>query len=114
MAKPNYAFQKRQKEIAKKKKKEEKLLQKAAAAESETQDDTSPSGNDDKADTTDDIKQDEPSWTFFSSSGSLKMCRLLVLFAERQRFSLWIKLIPESCWIVNEPQLIQLKKKSIF
>ena len=28
MAKPNYAFQKRQKEITKKKKKEEKLLQK--------------------------------------------------------------------------------------
>lgn len=30
MAKPNYAFEKRQKEIAKKKKKEEKLQQKAA------------------------------------------------------------------------------------
>lgn len=29
MAKPNYAFEKRQKEIAKKKKKEEKRLQKA-------------------------------------------------------------------------------------
>ena len=31
MAKPNYAFEKRQKEIAKKKKKEEKRLQKAEA-----------------------------------------------------------------------------------
>ncbi len=31
MAKPNYSFEKRQKELAKKKKKEEKLAQKAAA-----------------------------------------------------------------------------------
>lgn len=31
MAKPNYAYEKRQKELAKKKKKEEKRLQKAAA-----------------------------------------------------------------------------------
>ena len=31
MAKPNYAFDKRQKELAKKKKKEEKQLQKARA-----------------------------------------------------------------------------------
>lgn len=38
MAKPNYAFEKRQKEIAKKKKKEEKRLQKAAAADSQPQD----------------------------------------------------------------------------
>ena len=34
MAKPNYAFQKRQKEIAKKKMKEDKLLQKIEAADS--------------------------------------------------------------------------------
>ena len=34
MAKPNYAYQKREKELAKKKKKEEKRKQKALAAES--------------------------------------------------------------------------------
>lgn len=33
MAKPNYAFEKRQRELAKKKKKEEKKLQKARAQE---------------------------------------------------------------------------------
>ncbi|MDX8385266.1 MAG: hypothetical protein R8M11_01980 [Gallionella sp.] len=33
MAKPNYSFEKRQKEIAKKKKKEEKLREKAARKE---------------------------------------------------------------------------------
>lgn len=33
MAKPNYAFEKRQKEIAKKQKKQEKQLQKAAKTE---------------------------------------------------------------------------------
>ena len=38
VAKPNYAFEKRQKEIAKKKKKEEKRLQKAEADKSEPQD----------------------------------------------------------------------------
>ncbi len=38
MAKPNYAFQKRQKEIAKKKKKEEKRLQKLGAGDSQSQD----------------------------------------------------------------------------
>lgn len=38
MAKPNYAFEKRQKEIAKKKKKEEKKLLKAAAADEQPQD----------------------------------------------------------------------------
>ena len=38
MAKPNYAFQKRQKEIAKKKKKEEKRLQKTGVAENQPQD----------------------------------------------------------------------------
>jgi hypothetical protein len=54
MAKPNYAFQKRQKEIAKKKKKEEKLLQKTAAADSKSQDVQPISGNVDTAATTDD------------------------------------------------------------
>jgi len=38
VAKPNYAFEKRQKEIAKKKKKEEKRLQKAGIDTSEPQD----------------------------------------------------------------------------
>ncbi|MDH4042416.1 MAG: hypothetical protein OEV88_17345 [Gammaproteobacteria bacterium] len=36
MAKPNYAFEKRQRELAKKKKKEEKKQQKARAQESGT------------------------------------------------------------------------------
>jgi hypothetical protein len=54
MAKPNYAFQKRQKEIAKKKKKEEKLLQKAGTADSKSQDVQPVSGNVDKVPTTDD------------------------------------------------------------
>ncbi|MEN8178115.1 MAG: hypothetical protein ABFS39_05785 [Pseudomonadota bacterium] len=39
MAKPNYAFDKRQRELAKKKKKEEKLKQKAEAKQQPTQDD---------------------------------------------------------------------------
>lgn len=38
MAKPNYAFEKRQKEIAKKKKKEEKRLQKLVVDDSQPQD----------------------------------------------------------------------------
>ena len=54
MAKPNYAFQKRQKEIAKKKKKEEKLLQKTGAADSKSQDDQPVPGNVDSAATTGD------------------------------------------------------------
>jgi hypothetical protein len=54
MAKPNYAFQKRQKEIAKKKKKAEKLLQKTGAVGSNSQDVQPISGNVDKAATTDD------------------------------------------------------------
>ena len=54
MAKPNYAFQKRQKEIAKKKKKAEKLLQKTGAADSNSQDVQPISGIVDKAATTDD------------------------------------------------------------
>ena len=53
MAKPSYAFQKRQKEIAKKKKKEEKLLQKAEAADSKAQDVQPISGNVDKVEPTD-------------------------------------------------------------
>ena len=49
MAKHNYAFEKRQKEIAKKKKKEEKRLQKSGANDSQSQDDVQPiSENDDK------------------------------------------------------------------
>ncbi|MEH6649841.1 MAG: hypothetical protein V7707_07450 [Motiliproteus sp.] len=47
MAKPNYAFEKRQKEIAKKKKKEEKRLQKAKANEEQPQDDQAIPENDD-------------------------------------------------------------------
>ena len=54
MAKPNYAFEKRQKEIAKKKKKEEKRLQKAGADNSESQDVQPLPGNDDKTVTTGD------------------------------------------------------------
>ena len=53
MAKPNYAFQKRQLEIAIKKKKEEKLLQKAAATENDSQDDQSAADDVEKVDTTD-------------------------------------------------------------
>lgn len=54
MAKPNYAFKKRQKEIAKKKKKEEKRLQKAKVDDSQPQDAQAILGNDDKAVTTGD------------------------------------------------------------
>ena len=54
MAKPNYAFQKRQKELAKKKKKEEKRLQKSGADDMESQDVQPISGDVDKAATTDD------------------------------------------------------------
>ncbi|MDF1591605.1 MAG: hypothetical protein P1P89_08845 [Desulfobacterales bacterium] len=46
MAKPNYQFKKRQKELAKKKKKEEKMqrkLENKAAATNETEKDPSPS-----------------------------------------------------------------------
>jgi len=52
VAKPNYAYEKRQKEIAKKKKKEEKRLQKAALDENPAQDVQPVSGNDDKSGTT--------------------------------------------------------------
>lgn len=47
MAKPNYAFEKRQKEIAKKKKKEEKRLQKAEANDNKPQSIEATPGNDD-------------------------------------------------------------------
>jgi len=54
MAKPNYAFQKRQKEILKKKKKEKKLLQKTGSTDINSQDVQPASGNVDKVATTDD------------------------------------------------------------
>jgi len=54
MAKPNYSFEKRQKEIAKKKKKEEKRLKKAGVVDSQPQDVQPISSNDDKSATTDD------------------------------------------------------------
>ena len=54
MAKPNYAFQKRQKEIAKKKKKEEKRLQKSGVADNQSQDGQPISGIVDKTATTGD------------------------------------------------------------
>ena len=54
MAKPNYAFAKRQKEIAKKKKKEEKRLLKTGVDENQPQVDQPLEANDDKAVTTDD------------------------------------------------------------
>lgn len=40
MAKPNYSFEKRQKELAKKRKKEEKKARKAAARNDETEADS--------------------------------------------------------------------------
>jgi hypothetical protein len=52
VAKSNYAFEKRQKEIAKKKKKEEKRLQKAGVDNSQPQDVQPISENDDKEVTT--------------------------------------------------------------
>tara|TARA_R110002096_G_scaffold405911_2_gene604072 strand:- start:8892 stop:9041 length:150 start_codon:yes stop_codon:yes gene_type:complete len=48
MAKTNYAFEKRQKEIAKKKKKEEKRLQKAGVDETEQQNDQAMPASDEK------------------------------------------------------------------
>jgi len=54
VAKPNYAYEKRQKEIAKKKKKEEKRMQKARIDDSQPQDVQPILGNDDKAVTTGD------------------------------------------------------------
>ena len=55
MAKPNYNFEKRQKELARKKKKEEKRLQKASVADSQPQDAQPISGNDAKAVPTGDL-----------------------------------------------------------
>jgi len=49
MVKPNYAFEKRQKELAKKKKKEEKRLQKSGVDDNQSQDVQPPSGRADKA-----------------------------------------------------------------
>ena len=48
MAKQNYAFEKRQKEIAKKKKKEEKRLKKSGVEDNQPQDVQPISGKDDK------------------------------------------------------------------
>ena len=48
MAKPNYSFEKRQKEIAKKKKKEEKRLKKVGVDNSQPQDVQATSENDEK------------------------------------------------------------------
>ena len=59
MAKPNYAFNKRQKEIAKKKKKEEKRLQKTGVDDSQPQDVQPISDNNDNAATTSDTEQNE-------------------------------------------------------
>ncbi len=53
MAKPNYAFEKRQKEIAKKKKKEEKRLLKSGAGESQSQDVEPTIGSPEKTEITD-------------------------------------------------------------
>ncbi len=50
MAKPNYAFAKRQRDLAKKQKKEEKRLRKAAASEEQAPEDAqAPQTEDDKA-----------------------------------------------------------------
>ena len=54
MAKPNYAFKKRQKEIAKKKKKEKKRLQKTGVADNQSQDVQPVSGGVDKGATSGD------------------------------------------------------------
>ena len=52
MAKPNYSFEKRQREIAKKKKKEQKRQKKTGADDVRPQDVQPESGNEDKAPTT--------------------------------------------------------------
>jgi len=49
MAKPNYSFEKRQRELAKKKKKEEKRQQKLKAKEEAAQDPQSPASGDEPA-----------------------------------------------------------------
>ena len=48
MAKPNYGFEKRQRELAKKKKKEEKRLRKAGTNDNQPQEVQPPSTGDDK------------------------------------------------------------------
>ncbi|MEA3275688.1 MAG: hypothetical protein U9Q81_10455 [Pseudomonadota bacterium] len=48
MAKPNYAFEKRQRDLAKKKKKEEKRLRKTGATDNQPQEVTPPATGDDK------------------------------------------------------------------
>jgi len=48
MAKPNYAFAKRQRDLAKKAKKEEKRLKKAAKAGSQTQENPQQPGSEEK------------------------------------------------------------------
>lgn len=52
MAKPNYSYEKRQKEIAKKKKKEDKRLAKVKLAESQSEEAEPTAGSDDSAATT--------------------------------------------------------------
>ena len=54
MAKPNYAFEKRQKELAKKKKKEEKRLKKLEKNAGEPQTDEAPAVSDQNAPIIDD------------------------------------------------------------
>ncbi len=49
MAKPNYAFEKRQRELAKKRKKEEKRLQKAGVEDARSEDVPASSDTDDEA-----------------------------------------------------------------
>ena len=57
MAKPNYSFEKRQKELAKKKKKEEKRLKKAEASNMQSQDAETPGDSGDHTHTGDDKQQ---------------------------------------------------------
>ena len=57
MAKPNYSFEKRQREIAKKKKKEEKRLKKAEAKNIPSQDAELPGNSDNITDNTGDLQQ---------------------------------------------------------
>ena len=46
MAKPNYSFEKKQRELAKKKKQDEKLAKKQATREPGQADETTPAGSD--------------------------------------------------------------------
>jgi hypothetical protein len=50
MAKPNYAFAKRQRDLAKKNKKEEKRLRKAAASQPPSQEDQQPAAGETQVD----------------------------------------------------------------